>query len=83
MTFLSRLFRELYIHCTFESNVTRVAGNFPIHNVSEMFIAYDILIAWWQNYLEIDRFHDAFALYLKQKKKKNKGWGLNIAKVWT
>lgn len=84
MTFLSRLFRELYIHCTFESNVTGETGNFPIHNVLEMFIAYDILIACWQDYLEIDQFHNAFALYLKQtNNKKKKGRGLNIAKVWT
>lgn len=79
MTFLSRLFRELYIHCTFESNVTCETGNFPIHSVQEMFIAHDILIAWWQNYLEIDQFHNAFASYFKQKK----AWGLSTAKVWT
>lgn len=77
MTFLSRLFRVLYIHCTFESNVTCETGNFPIRSVLEMFIAHDILIARWQNYLEIYQFHNAFASYFKQQV-----WGLNNTKVW-
>lgn len=77
MNFLSRLFRVLYIHCTFEGNVTGEASNFPIHNILEMFIAHDILIAWWQNYLQRYQIHNVFASYFQQKL-----WSLNNTQVW-
>lgn len=75
MTFLSSLFGVLYVHCTFESNVTCETGNFPTRSILEMFVAHDILIAWWQNYLEIHQFHNAFASYFQQK-------GLSNTTVW-